>query len=52
MASKAPSRSERKGISLIRLFRMFSDDGAARIWFESRIWPDGQHSPYCGSDNI
>ena len=24
----------------------------ARIWFESKIWPDGPRCPRCGSSNI
>ena len=52
MTSNAPSRSERKGISIRRLIRMFPDDNAARIWFESKIWPDGPRCPHRGSANI
>ena len=52
MASKAPSRFERKGISLIRLFHIFSDDEIVRIRVESKIWSDGPRCPYCQSANI
>ena len=52
MASKAPGRSERKRISILRLIRMFPDDNVARIWFESKLWPDGPRCPNCGSANI
>jgi transposase-like protein len=28
---------------------IFHDEGAAREWFEARIWPDGPFCPHCGS---
>lgn len=52
MAHKAPGKSDRKGISLTKLFKMFPDDDAARQWFESRIWPHGPYCPRCGSFNV
>ena len=52
MAQKAPGKAHRKGISLKKLMSMFPDDGAAREWFEAKIWPEGAHCPHCGSFNV
>ena len=50
MAHKAPGRSDRHGISVMELFKMFPDESAARKWLEDIRWPDGQrHCPHCGS---
>jgi transposase-like protein len=50
MAHKAPGRSDRHGISVMDLFRMFPDEAAARKWFEDIRWPEGQRNcPHCGS---
>lgn len=52
MAQKAPGRSDREGISVIELFRMFPDEATSRKWFEDIRWPEGQrHCPHCGSLN-
>ena len=42
-------RSEREGISLIQLFKMFPDEQSAREWFESVRWPDDRACAKCGS---
>ena len=52
MAHKAPGKSDREGISLTKLMRMFPDDEAARRWIEAQIWPDGPHCPHCGTTNV
>lgn len=52
MASKAPGKHYREGISLTKLVKMFPDDDAARKWFESKIWPDGPYCPKCGSTDV
>ena len=49
MAHKAPGKAHREGISLIELGEMFPDEEAARVWFESTVWPSGRHCPRCGS---
>ncbi|MBM3530723.1 MAG: IS1595 family transposase [Alphaproteobacteria bacterium] len=50
MAKKAPGRSDRHGISVMDLFRMFPDEAAARKWLEDIRWPEGQRNcPHCGS---
>lgn len=48
-AGSGPGRSEREGISLVELFRMFPDDGTAEAWFESILWEGGRPCPYCGN---
>ena len=52
MAHKAPGKSDREGISLVKLMKMFPDDEVAQAWFEARLWPDGPHCPRCGSFNV
>ena len=42
-----PGKSDRRGISLLELTRMFPDDHAARVWFESVRWPNGRRCPRC-----
>ena len=47
---KGLGRSDRNGISLVELFRMFPDEKAAREWFEETRWPGGEkYCPHCGS---
>ena len=48
---KAPGRSHRQGIDLIELMDRFPTDDAARVWFESVIWPDGRRCGHCESAN-
>ncbi len=52
MATNSPGKSDREGIGLVSLLRLFPDDDAARAWFEAQIWPDGPHCPHCGSLNV
>ncbi len=52
MAKGGPGKSEREGLSLVKLMQMFPDDDAAREWFEARLWPSGPHCPRCGSLNV
>ena len=52
MTHKAPGKSDREGISLVELMKMFPDDKAALAWFEARIWPQGPLCPHCGSFNV
>ena len=49
MAHKSPGKSDREGITMVQLCDMFPDEGSARKWFESRVWPDGRYCPHCGS---
>ena len=52
MTQAAPGRSEREGISLVGLTRLFPNDAAAEAWFIKQRWPDGIHCHYCGSANV
>lgn len=52
MSQKAPSRSEREGISCVKLMKMFPDDETSRKWFENKVWPNGAFCPHCGSVNV
>ncbi len=49
---KAPGKSDREGISLVKLVKMFPNDTAACKWLEGMIWPNGPHCPKCGSLNV
>lgn len=50
MSQKAPGRSEREGLSVMQLFKMFPDETASRKWLEDIRWPNGEcHCPHCGS---
>ena len=52
MAGKAPGKSYRKGISLVKIMEMFSTDEAAEQWIIEQRWPDGPYCPHCGSLNV
>jgi transposase-like protein len=39
---------EKVTISLFELFKMFPDQESARVYLESRIWPNGAKCPCCG----
>ena len=49
MASAAPGRHHRTGITLPELFALFPTEDAARDWFAQQRWPDGRYCPRCGS---
>ena len=43
--------SENSGtISTFEFFSKFPTERTAADYFESRVWPDGVHCPYCGSE--
>ena len=47
---QGPGRSDREGLSVIELFKMFPDNAAARKWMEELRWgKDERHCPVCGS---
>ena len=50
--TKAPGKSYRNGISLVKLTKMFPDNDKARKWFEKRRWAKGAYCPHCGSFNV
>jgi transposase-like protein len=35
-------------ISTFQLFQLVPDAETARVWFESRLWPNGVRCPHCG----
>lgn len=49
MSQKAPGKYEREGITLLDLVRMFPDDQAATVWFESVRWSAGRTCGHCKS---
>ncbi len=53
MATNAPGKHYRKGISLIRLMEMFPSDEVAEDWFAAVRWTDGEPTcPLCGSHRV
>ena len=52
MASKAPGKHYRKGLSLTKLMQLFPDDATAENWFVETRWPNGVACPKCGSMSI
>jgi len=42
----------RSTISTFQLFALFPDEQAARVYLETRIWPDGVKCPDCGGERI
>ena len=52
MSHKAPGKSDREGITLLQLTKMFPDDAAAEAWFRKLWWPSGPHCPRCGTTNV
>ena len=52
MATKAPVKHYRKGITLMDAVQKFSDESKAEAWFIQSRWPEGVACPKCGSLNI
>ena len=52
MARKGPGKAHRKGISLVKITKMFPDEEAAEKWIIEQRWPDGPYCPHCGSLNV
>jgi transposase-like protein len=42
----------RSTISTYAVFQMFPDQESARLYLESRLWPDSLRCPFCASDRI
>jgi transposase-like protein len=42
----------RSTISTFKLFELFPDQESARLYLESRLWPNGPRCPFCGGDRI
>ena len=52
MASKrSPGRSDREGVSLIQVMKMFPDEDAATRWFEDVMWHGQRCCGHCGCLN-
>lgn len=49
---KAPGKSFREGVSLLKIMKMFPDDATAEKWFIETRWPDGVTCAKCGSVNV
>lgn len=49
---KAPGKSYRKGIGLVKAVQEFGDESKAEAWLVAQRWPDGMRCPYCQSDAI
>ena len=52
MATNAPGKHFRKGMSLVEVMRVFPDDATAEAWFIKARWPNGVHCPCCGSVKV
>ena len=52
MATNAPGKHYRKGLTLAEFFRKFPDDAAAEAWFAETRWPDGPRCPHCDSERV
>ena len=46
---KAPGKSDREGIGILELLKMFPDEESAAKWFEKVRWNGQRHCPRCGS---
>jgi len=42
----------RSTISTFKLFQLFPNQESARLYLESRLWPDGVRCPFCSSDRV
>ena len=52
MTRKAPGKSHRKGLTLLEIADMFSDEESAKHWIAEQRWPKEAHCPHCGSFNV
>ena len=52
MLQTAPRMIERKGLTLLQVADMFSDETKVRKWIEEQRWPDGPYCPHCGSFKV
>lgn len=50
--SQGPERSQREGLTLMDLIKMFPTNEAAQDWFEQNIWGNKPKCPRCGNTNI
>ena len=52
MTKSGPGKAYRKGLSLVQLFIIFSDEKTAQKWFEEQRWPQGPYCPQCVTFNV
>ena len=52
MARKAPEKHGRKGLALLHVAYMFSDEDKSLQWLERQRWPDCVYCPNCGSVKV
>ena len=52
VASNAPGKHYRKGITLMDAVKQFDTEEKAETWFVAQRWPDGPVCPFCASDNV
>ncbi|WP_419739902.1 IS1595 family transposase [Ruegeria sp.] len=50
--TKAPGKSNRKGLTFLQVAAMFGNEEKSRKWIEELHWPDGPFCPHCGSFNV
>ena len=49
MSQRAPGKSNREGVTFMKLADMFPTDDDAREWFEAKIWSEERTCPRCNS---
>ena len=52
MATNAPGKNYRTGMTLVELYNRFPDNKAAEAWFNKCRWPNGVTCPFCESDSV
>jgi len=52
MTKKGPGKAHRKGLTLLEIAQMFSDEMKAKKWIAKQRWPNGAECPHCGSTNV
>lgn len=50
--TKAPGKPHRKGMTLVEVVRVFSNEETATQWFIKTRWPNGVRCAHCDSDRI
>ena len=52
MASRAPGKHYRKGLTLVQAVSQFADEADVERMFVEARWPNGVACPFCGSVNV
>ena len=50
--TNAPGKHYRKGLTLLEVAGMFSEEEEARRWLDEQLWPEGPFCPLCGSFDV